>query len=170
MDFNQAFAELIDGRREGRRLSMDPNDRGNWTGGQVGLGTLRGSKFGISAAQYPGEDIENITLERAKAIYARDYWGPAGCDAAPDAAKFDLFDMAVNSGPAQAIKTLQRAVGATPDGILGAQTLQAIQSMPGPRFVARFNGARLSFLTSLGNWPSFSRGWCNRIAANLLDA
>lgn len=39
-----------------------------------------------------------MTLERAKPIYRRDYWGPAGCDAVPHGIRFDLFDMAANSG------------------------------------------------------------------------
>jgi lysozyme family protein len=50
-----------------------------------------------------------MTLERAKTIYKRDYWGPAGCDTVPDGIKFDLFDMAVNSGVKPAVRTLQKA-------------------------------------------------------------
>ena len=30
-------------------FSDDPNDPGNWTGGQPGKGILKGTKFGISA-------------------------------------------------------------------------------------------------------------------------
>ena len=30
-------------------LSLDPNDRGNWTGGKKGSGELRGTKYGIAA-------------------------------------------------------------------------------------------------------------------------
>ena len=30
-----------------------PDDPGNWTGGRLGDGTLKGTKFGISAASYP---------------------------------------------------------------------------------------------------------------------
>lgn len=36
--------------------------------------------------------------------------GAAGCDAVPDAIKFDMFDMAVNAGPRMAIREVQ-AVG-----------------------------------------------------------
>jgi len=88
----------------------------------------------------------------------------------PDAIKFDLFDMAVNSGVGTAIKTLQRTVGVDDDGNLGPVTLQAVVSMPALRFVARFNGARLQFMSALPTWPSFGRGWANRIAKNLLEA
>jgi lysozyme family protein len=170
MNFRDAFDKLLDSRREGVKHSLDPHDRGNWTGGQIGLGELKGSKYGISAMGYPGEDIANLTVERASQIYYRDFWGPAGCDAVPDALKFDLFDFAVNSGTGRAIRTLQMVVGETVDGILGPRTIQAVQSMSPARLLARFNGARLEFLTTLDGWATQGKGWARRIATNLKDA
>lgn len=155
MDFDDAFAKLLG--HEGGYVNH-PSDPGGET------------KFGISKRSYPGEDIAGLTLERAKAIYLRDFWGPAGCDAAPGAVKFDLFDMAVNSGVKAAVKTLQRAVGETDDGVLGPRTLQAVQSMPGGRLLARFNGHRLELMAGLPTWPAFGRGWARRIASNLKEA
>ena len=70
----------------------------------------------------------------------------------------------------RAIKTLQLTVGTEDDGILGPITLQAIGSMNPIRFVARFNGHRLQFLSSLSTWKDFGRGWANRIAKNLMEA
>ena len=155
MMFDDAFDKLISHEGGYVNDSRDP-----------GLET----KFGISKRSYPAEDIKGLTLERAKAIYRRDFWGVAGCDAVPDAIKFDLFDMAVNSGPVTAIKTLQRSVGVTPDGLLGPITLQALNSTPAPRLVARFNGNRLDFMTDLKNWPVFGKGWAKRVASNLKEA
>lgn len=165
--FDQCFDRLLG--HEGA-FQQDTRDRGNWTGGEIGKGVCKGTKYGISAAAYPGEDIENLTIERARELYLRDYWGPAGCDAVPDGVKFDLFDMAVNSGIGNAVKTLQRAVGETADGVLGPRTLQAVQAMPATRLVARFNGARLLFLADLSTWPAYGRGWARRIALNLMEA
>lgn len=155
MNFDKAFERLIG--HEGGYVN-DPRDPGGET------------KFGISKRSYPAEDIKGLTLERAKAIYRRDFWGVAGCDAVPDAMKFDLFDMAVNSGPVTAIKTLQRSAGVTPDGLLGPITLQALNSTPAPRLVARFNGHRLDFMTDLKTWPVFGKGWAKRVASNLKGA
>lgn len=153
MTFDEAFERLIG--HEGGYVN-DPRDPGGET------------KYGISKRSHPGEDIAGMTLERAKAIYLHDYWGPAGCDAAPDNVKFDLFDMAVNSGVKRATLTLQRAVGETEDGILGPRTLQAVQSMPPARLAARFNAIRLRFMTDLPTWPAFGKGWARRIADNLM--
>lgn len=155
MDFDLAFEQLIG--HEGGYVN-DPRDGGGET------------NFGISKRSYPDEDIKGMTLERAQVIYARDYWGPAGCDALPDEAKFQVFDMAVNSGVKAAVLAVQSAVGETADGVLGPHTLTAIQGMPATRFIARFNGARLSYMAALTNWPAFGRGWCRRVASNLMEA
>ena len=49
---------------------------------------------------YPKEDIKNLTLERAKQLYKRDYWDKCRCDELPNAIRFHVFDVAVNSGNA----------------------------------------------------------------------
>ena len=69
--FEQALAVVL-GHEGG--FCAERSDPGNWTGGAVGCGELRGTKFGISAAAYPAEDIANLTPEAAAAIYRRDYW------------------------------------------------------------------------------------------------
>ena len=155
MNFDQAFEKMIG--HEGGYVN-NPRDPGGET------------NFGISKRSYPGEDIRAMTLAHSKELYKRDYWGPAGCDAAPDGIKFDLFDMAVNSGVKAAIRAVQTAAGETVDGVLGARTLQAIQNMPPARLVARFNGARLAYMADASGWPAFGRGWARRIASNLMDA
>lgn len=153
MDFDTAFERLIG--HEGGWVN-DPNDPGGET------------KFGISRRSYPTEIIRTMTLERAKEIYKRDFWGPAGCDAVPDALKFDLFDTAVNAGVKTAIKMLQKSVGEDEDGILGARTLQAVWNAPPQLIDKRFNGHRLDHLNNLSTWPHFGRGWSQRIAENLM--
>lgn len=168
MNFDQAFERLI-GHEGG--FQKDPNDRGNWTSGKVGVGTLKGTKFGISAMTYPGEDIENLTLDRAKELYRRDFWGKAGCDIVPEVLRFDLFDTAVNSGQDRAIKFLQAAAGATADGSIGSATMLAITHMDPERLFARFNGWRLDFLNdNPDQWARYGRGWAQRIAENLMEA
>jgi len=155
MNFDEAFKALIG--HEGGYVDH-PADPGGAT------------NFGISKRSYPGEDIRGMTLERAKAIYLRDYWQMAGCDYVPDKLRFSLFDMAVNSGVKQSIMTLQRAVGADADGVLGPKTMMLLSNMPPAQFIARFNGYRLQFMSALPMWPAFGRGWANRIAQNLMQA
>jgi lysozyme family protein len=154
MNFDDSFAKLI-GNEGG--LVNDPNDPGGLT------------KYGISQRAYPGEDIANLTLARAKFLYQRDYWGPAGCDAVPDLLKFDLFDMAVNQGVGTAIRALQYACGEAEDGVLGPLTLQAVQSANPGRLLFRFDAARLVHYSNLptNQWDSEGRGLVRRIASNM---
>lgn len=155
MNFDQAFDRLIG--HEGGYVN-NPHDRGGET------------KYGISKRSYPRLDIAALTLTDAKAIYRVDFWARAGCDAVPDAIKFDLFDTAVNSGPVTAAKLVQRAVGEVDDGLIGPRTLLALGSMPAPRLVARFNAQRLILMAGLSDWEHFGKGWALRVASNLMEA
>ena len=154
MNFDDAFEKLIG--HEGGYVNH-PKDPGGET------------KYGISKRSYPREDIANMSLERAKVIYQQDFWWKAGCDTVPHGVKFSLFDMAVNSSPTVAIKTMQKAVGVEADGLIGPVTQRALGALHPAAFIAKFNGHRLQYLSSLPTWPSFGRGWANRIAMNLME-
>ena len=108
-----------------------------------------------------------MTVERAKLIYQRDYWGPAGCDAAPDVMRYSLFDAAVNQGVGAAVRMVQHAVAEVEDGILGPRTLQALQSMDPARLLFRFDAARLVAYTDAQAWPTYGRGWVRRMAEQM---
>ena len=77
MNFDQAFDRL--NGHEGA-FSDDPKDPGNWTGGRVNVGELKGTKYGIAANTYGDLDIKSLTLDDAKKIYYRDWWLKAGAD------------------------------------------------------------------------------------------
>lgn len=155
MNFDLAFEKLIG--HEGGYVN-DARDPGGET------------KYGISKRAYPSEDIKNLTLERARQIYRRDYWDAVKADNMPDAVRMPLFDAAVNSGVKQAVKWLQTAAKAEPDGIIGPKTMLAVR-MADPHLLARrFLGLRLRFMTDTKAWATYSRGWARRIADNLLEA
>ena len=152
--FDAAFKALID--HEGGYVNH-PKDPGGET------------RFGITKRSYPHLNIRDLTLDDARAIYRRDFWDRLQCDALPLAARFQVFDAAVNSGPGNAVRWLQAAAGVAQDGHVGPVTRQAVDAMHPAALVARFNAARLLFMTSLSTWPTFSRGWARRIAANLQE-
>ena len=155
MTFDEAFRILIG--HEGGYV-YDPRDLGGET------------KFGISKRAYPFEDIRGLTIERARAIYYRDYWIRSGCERVPEAMRFDLFDTAVNSGLSRAVRLLQLAARVEDDGEIGPVTLKALRNADPEGLKARFNGYRLDFLNNLAEWPAFGRGWAQRIAENLMRA
>lgn len=166
MNFFDSFARLI-GHEGG--LSMRRDDRGNWTGGRIGEGELKGTKYGISAAAFPDLDIKSVTLDQAREIYYTRYWGPACCDMLPEALRYPVFDLAVNSGPGRAARLLQRAVGAEEDGSIGPQTLMSIHNMPVDRVLRRLDAHRLLLMAGDPTWPAHGRGWVIRVATNALE-
>lgn len=166
MTFDEAFERVI-GHEGG--YSNDYYDRGNWTSGIVGVGELKGTKYGIAAHVYPGRDIVNLTLEDAKTIYWADYWVPMDLDKFPPEFHFDLFDSAVNHGKATTIRFMQRALDVADDGFVGPVTVLAARQMAPERFIARFNGQRLLFYTKLSTWSKFGTGWARRVARNLME-
>lgn len=166
MDFDKAFDVLI-GHEGG--YTDDRRDPGNWTGGKVGSGALKGTKFGIAANTYGQLDIKNLTVAQAKEIYRRDFWDRMQLQRLPPEVRFDLFDAAVNSGVGRANRFLQAAVGVKQDGIVGPVTLAAANKMLPLELDKKINGHRLLFMASLSVWPSFARGWARRIANNLIE-
>lgn len=164
MTFDEAFERLIS--HEGG-LSMDVRDPGNWTGGRVNVGELHGTKFGIAANTYPDLDIANLTLEQAKAIYYRDWWQKIGADEIDGAIVFQMWDFAINAGMGTAKRALQRAARVADDGQIGPRTIAAVKAMTVTDVISRFNAQRLRFYTSLSTWPTYGKGWTNRVAQNL---
>jgi lysozyme family protein len=163
-NFNKFFDRLIghEGKFQNNRA-----DRGNWTGGKVGVGLLKGTKFGISAMAYPDLDIANLTVEEVKPIYKRDYWDRFQAESYHPAIGFQTFDAGVNHGPGNAVRFLQRAAGVLDDGDMGPASLRAVKAMELNDALLRFNSERLSFMVKLSTFDEFGRGWVARVAGNM---
>lgn len=126
------------------------------------------TKYGISKASYPHEDICNITVERAKEIYKRDYWDRCKCDQLPDCLSVAVFDFAVNSGDKVAKKKLQKALGVTDDGIIGNQTIGAANRLNPRKVLEEYKQIRLKYIDDIikrdKKKEKYRKGWNNRIA------
>lgn len=148
-------------------FTRNPADRGNWTGGKVGVGKLNGTKYGISAMSYPNLDIANLTWGDACAVYKRDFWDRVGCDRFEDGVAYQLLDYAVNSGPVNAIKSLQRAIGVAADGVFGPKSAAALSKFTEAQIIMGVLADRLELMAGLVTFATFGRGWVRRVATNL---
>ena len=162
--FDKVFSRVIG--HEGGFQKMH-HDRGNWTSGKVGEGELKGTKFGLAAMTYPDLDIENLTVEQAKAIYFEDWWVPLKMDRFRPAMQYQFFDAAINHGASNATKMLQRAAGTKDDGIIGGQTIAAKDAKDINDLLMLFIAERISFFTKVPTFDEYGKGWMNRMAANL---
>ena len=98
-------------------------------------------------------------------IYRLQYWNQCLCDDLPAGIDYVVFDGAVNSGPTQSIKWVQRALGITADGTMGQRTIAAIEAHPNhDELVAAICARRMAFLKALRTWPTFGKGWTARVS------
>lgn len=158
-NFERAF-ELVVGIEAG--FSNDTNDPGNWTGGQVGVGELKGTKYGISAGAYPNVDIANLTLDGAKALYASDYWKACACDQMSWPLCLFVFDMSVNQGQPTARVMLQRTLGVSADGVIGPVTLAAANKMDDEQLALLMTARAMRYMLADGFHVN-GRGWFKRL-------
>ncbi|CAD5275162.1 Lysozyme family protein [Bosea sp. 62] len=136
-----------------------------------GGATMKGVTQGVYDAYRKRRDeakrsVRQITDAELQAIYRRQYWDVVKGDSLPEGVDYAVFDGAVNSGPSQAVKWLQRALGSVKvDGVIGEATLAAVEAYPDhDRLIALMLGRRLAFLQALRTWSTFGRGWSARVA------
>src|SRR5690606_34301427 len=134
----------------------------------------RGTKYGISAAQYPDLDIANLDLEDARDIYRRDYWEACKCDELPWPLALFVFDAAVNQGcdakaGLAAQKLLPQALDVAQDGIIGPKTLSAAAKSR-PRHAARFMAFRAMRYQGTRNYDRYGEGWLTRLFRVAMEA
>jgi len=109
------------------------------------------------------QEIKDLTPMMVKPFYKQKYWNPAGCEIYPKGVDYAVFDFAVNSGVRRAVITLQKAVGADPDGVLGSITQALIKQANPLELLDKFTEEKKKFYQGL-NQPQFEKGWINRVA------
>jgi len=110
------------------------------------------------------EDIKALKVSDIAPLYKAKYWDAVKGDFLPAGVDYAVFDLAINSGPGRAAKTLQQVLNITADGQIGPATLSTLEAA-NPRDVAtRVCEARLAFLQGLPTYGTFGKGWSRRVA------
>lgn len=144
--------------------SDHPSDRGGPTNQGI---TQRVYDDWRLKQKLPMQPVRFLASNERDDIYRRRYWDVVHCGDMPEPVDLALFDACVNSGPKQAAKWLQRALGVKDDGIIGPVTISAAANSS-PVFV--FNDIlyqRSDFYDGLverdPTQAVFLSGWKNRI-------
>jgi lysozyme family protein len=118
--------------------------------------------------------VAYIRSEEVEEIYRRRYWQAVEGDTIASISEdlaVALFDFAVNSGPARAVKCLQRSALVTADGVIGPKTIVALcdaVKKDRRQFLRSFIATRENYMRSLKRgrmWKTFGRGWLARLNA-----
>ena len=133
-------------------------------GGRTNLGVTQRVWENYVGHQVDEQAMRSLTKEVVAPLYRKQYWDAVQGDKLPCGADYLAFDFAVNAGAFRSIKTIQRALNITADGIIGPVTLKSIQGANAEDFINNFTNAKESFYRSLANFPTFGRGWLNRVA------
>lgn len=112
----------------------------------------------------PLREVRRIGAGEVAAIYRRQYWDAVRADDLPAGLDYALFDAAVNSGPAQAAKWLQRTLGILADGQVGEATLSALEGRAPAALIDDLCDRRLAMLRGLRTFRTFGAGWTRRVA------
>lgn len=117
------------------------------------------------------EDVVLWSKETAEDFYRFFYWIPAKCDLIPWPLSNLVFDLAVNAGKPQAIKTLQRALGVSVDGIFGKDTLDAVGRLKDQKPVLlEFTAQKLNFYRQIPTADANFLGWSRRSVERLASS
>lgn len=166
-------------RREGGFVD-DPDDAGGATKHGISLRYMRGIGLDLDGdGDVDGEDVRLVDRETAAHLYRLDFLCQPKIDKLPAGLQPQMFDIAVNAGPHQAVLLLQRVLNDNfigeeirlyEDGRLGPKSIGATQIVVLNHGWQKVNNLlaqeRIDFYGDLcKRRPSqyrFLRGWVNR--------
>ncbi len=123
---------------------------------------------GISQAAYPKLNIRALAERHDEAtvaaLYRSDYWDRLRCDDLPAGVDLAVFDDGVLSGQTTAGRDLQRAVGASLDGVIGPRTLRRVAYMEPGEIIGALSRQRIARARACARrQPEELGGWLGRI-------
>lgn len=150
-----------------------PGDSGGPTNCGISLKFLAGTgDYDLGDLDRDGDididDIRAMTPDIAARIYKKYFWDKFPMAEIPAQIAFVLFDVAVNSGHRTAGRLLQDVLNAKPDGVVGPQTLYALNMRDSAYNVAdamliRRKQQYVGYTAADPEKVKFLRGWLNRV-------
>lgn len=142
----------------------DPLDRGGATNKGITIGTFR-NFYGKNATV---EQLKHITDEQWLHIFKSGYWDKWKADDIENQSIADIVvDWAWASGTATSIKQVQKILGVAVDGIVGNDTLTAINTADQRNLFSKIHSRRIEFVENIvkrdPSQTRFLKGWKNRI-------
>ncbi len=170
-DFDKAFAHTMSA--EGGYVN-DPQDPGGET--YMGVARTRNSKWDgwvtidllKQKSGFPKNlDSDETLQQQVKDLYEANYWDAVQGDNIIDQDVAEsIFDFAVNAGVRTSSRLAQLSVGATPDGIIGEQSIAMINNTDDAMFLATFALAKIERYVAICKKRPASRkyffGWVRR--------
>lgn len=166
MSFDQALRFTLS--EEGGYVN-NPHDHGGATNHGITQNTYDTYRDTIHEGH---QDVQYVTDAEVREIYELFYWEPSKCQQLHGPLDICHFDWSVNHGISGALKTLQAALGVTPDGIWGSQSASALATADSVETAQAYNTLRREWYRNrVAQKPDqaiFLQGWLARV--DRLDA
>lgn len=156
-NFDDALAAVLE--HEGGFVNH-PKD----PGGMTNLGVTKRVWEAWVGKTVSEADMRALTPALVAPMYRKQYWDAVKGDELPSGLDYLMFDFAINAGVSRAIRTMQRAIGTTPDGAIGPKTMQALRDADPDALIDKFSTEKEAFYRSLPTFATFGKGWLRRVA------
>jgi len=167
--FEPAFEQMMQDEG-GYVLHEVPGDTGGMTYAGIARNkTSQGSGWGLVDKEEMGGSLAPMGHD----FYCTEFWDKMrGNEIANQDVANTIFNFGVNAGMGMAVKLAQLVVGATPDGGIGAKTIERLNQIPdGQRFKEQYALAKIARYVEICNknpvQVKFLKGWLNRTLKGL---
>ena len=145
---------------DGQGFHVSPND----PGGDTNHGVIQTTWSFYQDHGYIPTDVTlaAATLDQLETVLYIGFWQAGRCDQLPPGVDLVAFNMNMASGTGRGIRILQQAVGVKTDGIIGDQTLTAVNAMAPAQLVLLLTERDEQFFAGLTTFKWFGRGWDRR--------
>jgi len=166
-DFAPAFEKMLHDEG-GMQLTNIPGDRG----GMTYAGIARNANPDWKGWQFIDLKDFGSATPLVREFYKSNFWDRVrGDELTNQAIAETIFNFAVNTGVGVASKLAQLIVGTTPDGAIGAKTVERLNICTAEKFLPAYALAKISRYAQICNkdrsQSKFLLGWINRTLAGL---
>jgi lysozyme family protein len=154
-NFDKSFKYILED--EGG-FSADKKD----PGGVTNLGVTLRTWEDWQRRQVNVQEMRDLSADQVLPLYRARYWDAVKADMLPSGIDYLVFDCAVNCGVSNAIKFIQRALGAKEDGVIGPVTLTSLRTVDVGDLIDKFTQIKTEHYESLPTFAEFGEGWVNR--------
>jgi len=156
-NFDRCFAWLMEHEGGFVNHPSDPGGMTNW-------GVTKATYERFTWRDVTEAEMRSLTQDDVRPIYRQMYWDKVRGDDLPAGVDWCVFDFAVNAGISRAIKMLQTASGSAADGIIGPNTLLAVERNDPEALISSYSTMRQAYYESLTDlFKTFGRGWTRRV-------
>jgi lysozyme family protein len=157
---NYQRSELLVLSDEGAKFTNNPKDRG----GPTKLGVTQRALSDWLGHPATVDEVKALTPATVAPIYEAHYWTAVRGNEVPSGVDYFLFDAAVQHGRGRAVKFLQQTIDLPADGAFGPLTLRRLAGVNDiGGLIEGMRVHRSDFYRHLDDFPTWGKGWINRL-------